>query len=542
MVQQFFVTVITSNEASIYSSAYSNDIVHFPTFGEWISSPSYWIYIPLSFIIVYYSTKVSNIIGVLIKFFWITLLLLTFLDLIGIIYSGEWGIEIVFQCLFANIFGSLALSSGFTLSLFASEKLSKLLIYSQHFGHILAALAPLAIGIVVSVVIYLLLSIFYNVTPSKVHIVAKAPFSGSYGVDDSSKKQNFGFLAEASQRSPVHWTGFTEPFELSWFINKPKVGSYTVGFFQGCYSFKDLKSLGTVSPHIMGEVSSFKMRLDKGMAGFSIEGGENLRLTNQNIAHMFWVKDNEKQKGISISIYKSFHEILEFQNHSEIGYLIYFSLVDSKGPTSRELELSIDGKKMTLIFEPSPLIRRDSKGHCASLLLPSAQKTVLVSELFVGAIVRISPSGPLLTHRFKPSANTKIKGFEGWLTADAPKTEDISKIMTTGALTYLSLKKGISELWLDGEKKELSELSNTVVQGEFSAQFNDNGALNLNGSGLVSVNQQRLSKTRWEKVGWEAKLVLFGGLPTFFVWLLHLLIRLVKLDYGFSVLSQRGQL
>lgn len=544
--QTLVISILTSDQASIYGSVHGDGIVEYPALGEWIFLQYDAWFLLVALFAVLYAVQTRFAKKLFIDFAVAVALLMTLLDVSrGVIYGGLTA-QFVVENIVSNLVGALIMACIFLLMLAASRWARMALRSHSRLAFWAPLFLPVLIGLLVGCLMFYGSTLLLNPSMASFEAKVSPPTSGfTIPPKNASEKDAFDFFDHAVQTAAnVSWTGSSESLALEWRRESDRRG-YRVDIYgiEGCASGNGVEELvrGGSAIHSFDDVGEIGLSMSDGPSDFlliplSIKGAHVQ--FKEDGPSMYWLSEGKKERSLSLSLFSDAASELSFWSHSE-PLLLYFSgpLLDVSGqkPKTRSLQASfaVDGVEHRIEFKPKEKYLEEDPIGCSLLDRSPVMSGTYVhenAEIYAGVAIRLTPprSGrDILDERVD---KVRVTGVGGWLTVkDAPR-KDVLRIISPGILYGFAAHSGLEEFYAHGERYQVGrDDSIQATDGSIRVALDSSGSLFVSGQArAIYLSGSRANKTRWEQIDWSGRAVLLAIFPLAGAFFWRVLARLLR--------------
>lgn len=556
-VQSYVFALLNSDIPSVYGSAYKDEFVTLPKLGTWIATAFEWHFMTMSAALAYVIERQRHPRRVAATITVTSLLVLSIFDLgFGMYYnmlSPKWFGE----NLSGNIIGALIISGVIVIALAMANFCYRHAPTTMEAARrAAAATAFIIIGGACSCVVYYICDLFYYTLPVKLEAYVAAPARGA-AIPKVSKSETgepetdrpFSFLPKDEMTANLSWQSGDGPFSVQ--LNEklaPLNYDIAITLLSGCMGVKQVKELKPSSPWVKLEgVKSFAVFVDPGMTFFDSLFPEKEKqrvelITEETISFHFG--QDEESKDMKMTQFVSPDSILRVDTrYRKQGFLFYFALMDSTDKKiklmPRTVTMKVDGEPLTIAFSAPPDRSESDRLGCQRMTQGEAPSTPNIFHVTPHTII----GGVLIEVERQPSKTIEgevfatqyaIRGGAGWVWAYGLKPSEMESD-TLGKLELFQMQGNISDLVIDGISVAPRPADVYTAQGEFAGTYTREGKLRVTGrANQLWRDKARMNPTKWENLGWEAKIFLLGALGALGAMLLRMLIVSLKKEQEFE--------
>lgn len=546
-IQHYSLSLLNSEVPSVYGAAYEDNLVQFPPISTWISSAFSWNFLIIAALISIYSTKNTDPIGIAWRTTISSFLALSIFDAGYGIYHTQFSARWIAENLVSNFVGGILIAALLTSILAAADFIYAHTPIGNTSKIIATSIAVVLAGLFICCLAYYLSLFFYKPLKVKFEAYLLPPSSGSVLLHPEENLQNskdhkealkFSFFPQESFAKKASWTGIGE---IKIKMPSPKNDSrhnVSISLFSGCLSVDQAIQLDSISPFLMSYgATSLEIAFDEGQASLFIPDSENETSkfkTTSSQAILFSLEKEEKPKTLKIIQFVGTDATLEFYNPtgSQTFFLTAPTLKshdDQAELISRNLKIRIDEQETPIKLNPPSNPKASESVTCSPL--PAMQNkpntgsetiTLNPASMVVGVLVTVDQVKQSFPLRFD---NTKfhVTGLNGWISLSRQKSE-IPEYLPLGSMKMLQVRGNIADLTLDGASTPTRPLDTYTVTGNLEATHGEQGKVRIYGwADRLWRDNDRMNKTYWEKLDWEAKALIATPLGVLFLLLSKLI-------------------
>lgn len=534
-LQYYSFSALSKDAPNIYSSAYQDGYVQWPSLWNWYFVTSNWIFVSIGIICTLYCLKRTRIIDVSISLWICISTCLTILDLALWTISANHSVDFLLECVISNVIGGGAAASilfaslGFTTSLKNNNINSNLAL--------LNSLIICSISTLCSISLYYVFFFFYQPLSVDLDLVYRSPLAGYATVSDKPFKSDsteadradfkkFSWLPAEGLAGSISTSGSSKDLRLHW---TPTTGrrsfELSIAIFLDCVIPDPAKLRRIARLTSLDANKSLSIQFDPKGADLETESLTlvGLPMKNKEIS-MFWLSDGPKLNTFRLTDFASKSRAVWAEANGPLNIAVTAPLLDlaakTKKVSPRTLTIVNGTERRTIRFIPKARIMAKHIGTCTSI--PNL-RTVLrdkhdlsyeVEGIGVTVLLSLKEIDGQNIEISREKAGIKIEGIDGWLSLKDIEKEDLSDV-SIGSTSTLGLYGSVSELMLDGSSYPVRPIDNIVAIGDFDGRFINSGQVRFSGRAVqVWKNQRRVNLTRWERTSTEYQLALVGALIT----------------------------
>lgn len=560
--QTYSVALLTSQEASIYSSAYSNTLILYPSLTEWMESTWSFMYFAIALLIIVLSTRKREARTILLTGSIVSFVVLTATDWTWmIVHSGAESTPMV-QNILANLIGGPIVCSILLLLMNATDSVSHASGDHALLRRCARPLIPLLLGLATMISAYYLITLFYNPTKSTVDVVLHPPVSGQFSTaelnwppgsmesvsrDGGEAAGPFGiFSTQSPLPESLRWVGNGSSFRATWSRLSDGESDVSVSIFDGCVDgAAPTEKLGVSGITEFHKVSQLSLSVDDGTISASVGATESsgyFRMPSEPVG-LYWLENGSEEGTVKLSTFVGKDAQMSYWNPYGIQRLklsvsMFGERLGEEGRTAlvdRKISLKVNGEEKVYEFFPNDQVKSNDRISCESISNHDLDLgKVALSSLVATIVLDIRPRVETLSGAIARADKDKmsISGLNGWLSADLLPPDNVGKMIAAGRVGMFSFSGGESRFTLNGEKVDVLRDQSVVLNyGQIQVASTRAGELHVTGrADAIYLNQDRLNRTRWEKLDWPIRLLIISGLQILIIWLASRLLSLVRED------------
>ncbi|WP_454257268.1 hypothetical protein [Pseudoxanthomonas mexicana] len=473
-----------------------------------------------------------------------------------VILLMDWNLLSVeaIQCLVANLIGAPIVAAILLGMIALAEWFAVVLKEHRLIRSVLSSAAPVLCGLASLFLAHYSITLFYKPTESRVLLRGGEEVYAYYGasppkadastsnaelpsrVEATSRAENFQIFGE-QVRIPrqFYWDGQAKEFEANWRNESGSKYDLEIRVLDGCSGAPSIGVLEKARPLRLQEVDQVAIGGDDGLVTMYVGLGEDLGYfkATQDDVGMFWLTESngEDVKSYGIQRFVGENTQVTYWNPTgniDLGISRLLISHDEKGrgyPAKQKISLFVDGERLDITFMPDESARWDDKVSCKAVNLPEdtsdvAIRSALYASVFLSLVPRDKTIRTALSRR--EGDQFKLKGINGWLAVDGVRGDEVGSFVTSGKVSMIGLSAGVKELELNDEEIEVEKGDRVHAMGELSISVEGGELLARGKVEAISKNESRINRTRWERMEWPARAILFGGVPTLLLSLLSL--------------------
>ncbi|MQR00979.1 hypothetical protein [Glaciimonas soli] len=548
-LQLYLLSLLTSPENSIYSSAYGDSFIKFPGINTWFNG-MLWPFTLVSAFFIFFVRKATNYRDVFVIAIVYFCFALTVLDLYAAFVQINGSNKInIFQCVISNIFGSLLIASYVLLVFRFTELILSFTRTHVSLQRVLALASPPVIGFAVSASAYYVCTLFFSLTPAKIDILLD-PSTFGYYTSNISKKQGelssatekkFGLFSEGGNFNGDLEVINQTPLVFSWKkSDRPGIYKGSIMLYTGCLPYNLPTKVSQPDNTItFDNLNNLQVEIDSGITQLLInsKSGANGEVAIDNEAlNIYWLSQDLKTKLLTLNRFPGSNSTLDYWSSSNklkayvSTYLIKSDKMQNSSLQPRRIKINADGVRYDLNFESKKTLNFEDKFYCNPItktkFVPGIKVNISDMAIAVGIILQIERKTPVDSFSSNRKNALHINGINGWVSVKNLSNQDASIITSRGLVKDLSFTGGVKSFEMDGAKINASPFEKfTVKNGNLLGSLEPTGQLRFVGEAqAIFKDQSRLNKTRWERLDSSIKLLFLSVVATLFSSLFWLVV------------------
>ncbi|EMS99432.1 hypothetical protein H009_02428 [Agrobacterium tumefaciens str. Cherry 2E-2-2] len=537
LLQRYLVALLTSDETSIYGSAFQQQAVSLPRLNDWFGAAIAWPFPFISLIVVLLSASSPSIKQIFLKLSLFGFATLTVFDFGYSLLNNTISIPSVFENIVINFVGSIgaAAIAAFLLAIanygFCSFHWS---IWPRR---AIAGLLVVLGSALALCVIYYLTDFFYRPRPAKIDLMAEAPSHGfiiakstseramNFKAIDGQSDEQFSLISQVDQSSSLNWRA-PKNAKISWSTeDRNQSGQIEISLYTGCGPSNSTPNLPeNTSVFRAAGVLSLSLWHDWGAWDTTIiaeneNGASELSGTD---ASFFSIDPSSKGDGLDLQQMAANNSIVTYSGGTD-PLEVFMITPPAKPEEAKEaapsLHVNVDGVEHVIRVTSSADYDSAETVSCSPApTIQSFEKRSLDlgASSLAGIRVRISPT---LRPGALPNNVVKMSGDGGFLTI---KTVDTKSLRTNSAkrIDMVALSGNLKSATVNGSERALKSGDEYVAIGDNIKGSFVSGILKISGSAeLLWENNVRANQTKWEILPIEYKIALFACLSSAFLWI-----------------------
>lgn len=532
-IQRYFFALINSDAPTIYESAHRGDVVQYLSLGHWLSTAVYFVLMGLAVAVA--AVRNSKARHVFAYTMFAAFVVLMVVDLGLGIYERRLTLAFLFENIVANSFGS-AILAFLVIAILIGRVLS--LEYAPgplQLRQAIAAIFTAGTGVLFSVFLYYAALLFYQPLPQRLSAYLGQPLSGFMAAEAIPKERSTDgedalpafLLVPGIAGTSGRWLSAEGPLEVIWGTRGAKrTVDVSVELYEGCPRSPTTNTQKSARPWVFKNTKELRVSFDPGISEFFTLKSEKqreftLKLETEN--PLFYRVDRDATSNnltVTQSTYKE--TTLTFSDvPDQLAFYIAAPLFAPTGKddiqvSKRTLRIAADDRSHTITFEPAQQVSRTTPTQCRTIsasVAAGAEHGAIGVNTYAGAIVRIQQVAPFEWHNDDAGA-LRVKGEGGSITVSEISDQNWGR-GHDGGVGLMSFSGNIISLELDGVQSTARLFDNFAVYGDLQGRVEQSGKMRLTGTAkAIWRDRHRLSPTRWERLPWEARLMLLSLLGT----------------------------
>lgn len=553
-LQLYFVSLVGSDEPSVYGSAYSNAVAPFPRLADWLIAAFEWRFLLIGGLAASCACRASTSRG-------------QFAAVATACFAGLCILDVFDWFLLpSRVLGQLLVSFGANLvgSAVAATLLLAVLSFQERTwaaaGQAIRAALLLLAGLAVSIVVYYALLFFYKPLPVRISLTASHPFSGGFAPhprgpavkrlmnsDDHDLARDgsgaFGLLPESASGGRGEVNSPAGRLRVRWRRNRPD-GDFvaSLAFYADCLGYDQVAKLSKVQGMTaLSDVDALDLRFDAGQTFLDIPAHPRNGFSYDEPQPALVTTDVEKA-GTTVTYFSAGRGRLRNVGPERQEFFLNAMLMKSvKGDVimvPRALRIVVNGVPQRVRFASTGTINPHAAMKCRALSLSGlgrvdpSRGVIRVAQSHLtsaGVLVRLTPAHQRSTTVLRtPVHSVEVSGGNGWfaVTGIAP---DRLKNGYLGITDFLIVNRGIEELSVDGVRVDVVKSSRAAITGDLSGSYDEEGDVHVEGSAQAAwLNGRRLNPTKWERLSNELRIFVLTTIAAVAAALGRLMVRLLR--------------
>ena len=530
-VQTYIFALITSDDASIYGSAYQHQMVRLPKLDDWFDSAVAWPHVGIGFIVVALSGSTSGVKQLFHRIALFGFLTLLLFDIGYGLVQSQLSYVSLFQNLIANFLGAIAAAALAVILVEAANYGFSAFNWNLWARRAIAGAVVLLCGALALCSIFYSTDFFYRPRPTTIDLTAGPPSYGFLIAEAAPKgsrliekgqediKAPFSLLSTAAASKHLNWRT-PEKLRIDWSSKDPEPRyKVAVSLYSGCSQKVDVKLLPRVAETDIkfDNVRTLSFWNDWGIWDATVTvAGDTGKIKVAGIdASFFSIKRNVDGKALDLEQFVPTGKTTKAEVDGGSERINIFMLLPPIAPeglssTNSVLHLDVDGKAHEL--DVIATLADKEKAACT---------TMPAGELFssgkwfaetpgLGVNLEIIPEKTLGKSKLPSPIN--LAGSGGWISLDGVDPSDLDA-PNDKRINMISITGDIKSVDLGGTDISAKAEDNFLAYGDRLLGGISSGSLKISGTAdLLWINSARASKTKWEVLPLEYKLLVLTAL------------------------------
>ena len=556
-VQSAFTAFMSGDKSSLYEGMFGAGLVQFPSFGTYIQTAFSYQYLVSGLLV---SAAIAWINSKRQFLIWVAIAIaasLTTIDVInGAISQQDFGVSVI-----CNILAGIILAL-FSFTIVANISFIKYPSDGNKFiERAMWVVWPATYFFILAAIIFFILAFIMKIPASTVSIRLNPPMSGYFlstdparcnqantsstnrvtcsgkteGTDDEGKLSVLSVFSPNSG-SDTKWLGVGKKLSIDW--RKKNSASLGVSFrmAQGCQTRDQLNKALKIPPFAKNVINGdINIGVDDGLSQFqpiSSDYTGQIRLDDDDPSTaQFWIvpasNDSSKLNVQRFIRNGSIHLTDQFKPLSyEIG--IFFSNEKNGNLAPRHFVITTTNPNLTKSIEvkiDSRPINPNSQVRCEELKVSPVDGgyVAMARTPLVSLLVSVE-NGEKVPYQFLKNPDIlEITGINGWVSNDGFEKSKIDNFIKVGKVAGISVFGVISDVQVNEKSIATGPTSTLMISGPLSVTSDGTSIMILGDAHYMSLNDHRLTLTRWESLDTALRAAILVGVPTILYFLLRLL-------------------
>jgi hypothetical protein len=519
-VQFFLSALVEGNASTLYGTAFNEGIADFPNLIDWLATSLNPIFLLIGAAIGIAVASSHDLRHLILRTFLVSWTALALLDTAADLF---WRTEPqLLEDILGDTSGAIVLCGVIAMITLAYESINDS-ISQLHTGYRrITPLLPLIGSLAISLAVYLIFFVVYQPVPVPLEAVLTKTSSGFVGSPadpqaaqrflNSDDPQSFSGLPKDKIGGRLTFTSVRETLPVHWRrVNGAARFGAIITLVANCVPDFDDGKLPSGRPTIsLSGVKDIQATFENMFAQLTIRGDDLRYFSPLSSGRIYYLGTGRKSLELSqfsegSSLYvDSEGDIRLFLSTPMIGLRRHVGTL-----SSRVLKLGVDGRNYRFDF-PARLGRPGDKANCRVIPANSNTEPIVTAGVVIALHREDHPFAfgqPASRVGLGPStAHFEISD----ISPDRLKSNELGRLHR---ITFSA-----SSILVDGKSLPLTDRTRFLADGSFDARFNDEPAIELNGTatGLWQDNV-RLNPTRWERIPIEFRIPLLGALFTLLI-------------------------
>lgn len=530
-LQQYTVGLLSSEQPSVYGSAYAEALITFPTVGEWVALSLHPLFFGMALIIATFAVRSNGFTAIVVRLGLSSFLVLSTADIFAALIGGRFSFSQSMTDILANFAGSIV------IAVLMSALLRLFEIIAAWQQPVLArALVPAASAVViaslfVSLVAYFCIQYFYRPMPVDLAITAKPEISGAYALRRraTASSRPVRLLPEMMRGGSAQITSPGGHLQVRWDRHTtPIIYDARIDLYADCIDRDPGKLPPSRDAIVWRDVSTLSASFDTGMSALNIGDDGSGRYDYADTPPVFyWITD--MADGIGVQYFATENAVLHRLQADTVDYYLSASLARTDGKVShrisRTVTITADGEPIRIQMPKPTRFDPKQKLRCTSLQAGSPadlpgrvaidNKPLMPPSTVIGGVrVRLTPrSAPAIDAPYPRPTTLAVSRMNGWIAIEKLNKDDFRN-RTLGTADFLVFKEG---LIVDGAKVEVAPDTQITAFGSFDGVVTKAGEVRYSGTAqAVWKDFKRVNPTKWERLAIEIQLFILTTLLGFF--------------------------
>lgn len=557
-VQTYLFSLLNSDVPSVYGSAYREVLNEFPALSTWVSAGFAWQYLLMALSITLVAIKGSEPRLIAWRAALASFLILSTFDIGFGLFQGDLTATWAVANAVGNLLGGIVIAAILIAILSFADFLYLHVPVSNLSRSAIAAGSALLGGLFCCCLVYYITDLFYNPLPVKfethfaapamVAVVAKE-ISQSLAPKVEDEARQFSLVPPNTIAGNATWTSVEGMLSVKMLTgNEGLKYQVSVTILSGCTTRDEVKKLSAVVPWlVVDDVDDLEVSFDSGSTDF-FTMNQKMQASKFKIGtgtvSMFNIDQDSTSKLLKVTQYVDDKAYLEFHSTDEQSFLLLAPVLGSISKKTsllpRILMLKIGKQIFSFKFDPPRNARRNEKVVCSvrgNIQGQSKAELGFISigpvDLFAGVLVKVSRKENALLAS-EEDIGFRVSGGGGFLALGGLQPEQLAN-HSLGSLQMLQVRGNVTDLVLDDSTATALPLNTYTAVGELQTAYGIEGKLRVSGQAKrLWKDQSRMNPTKWEKLGWEAKLFILGLMGSVAAFLWHFLAQRLRANKRFT--------
>lgn len=556
-VQSVFTSFMAGEKSSLYEDMFGKGVAQIPSFGEYVLMAFSHQFLIAGLIVAiavaFINSKRRFILLVSIT----ASICLTTIDIInGAISTPEFLVSVLCNILAGILLAlfSLTIVTNISIVKIASEG-------NKIIERLLWVTWPAIYYFALAGTIFVALSFLMKIPSSSVSLRVAPPMSGyiqsgdlkhcdntpsvegiksTCSKDSGSKSsgEEFNVLSTYSPKdgSENKWVGIGDKLSIDWIKKNKTPLKLSLRMAQGCSTTDQLKKMLKKRPFYEEEVSGdSSTQIDSGLSQFNIissdYSGEIKVSDKKPYASQFWVTpstSDSSKLSVQRFIYNGHMHFTD--QFKPLSYGLSLFPYGKKDELLKHRHITINSKvakeikSIEVKFDIKD-INPNLKLRCEELKVTPASDGYAASATIpmVNLIVSVDHEENISYSDIEHPDELNLNGINGWVSNDGFERSRIDKFVKVGKTGGVSVFGAISDVQVNEERITTGSTSTLVISGDLSVTSDGPSIMIYGDADYMSLNDHRLTLTRWESLDTAIRAAVVFGIPTVLYFLLRLL-------------------
>jgi len=561
-LQAAFTALLSGDQSSLYDGMYAGGVGNFPSFG-FLMKLAFWPpYLlcgaAVALTMVWSNTKRRFLIQVT----FVAAIGLTAIDMMG----GDSDLHLMSVSIICNFIGGAVLALVSLIIVANASSITRFVSDgNKYVERIVWTFWPAVCYLIFGCALFLVTEFIIKIPLTTVSIRLSPPMSGyvssidpvecslfkaSNGGDSAncasmaSSKDNdaekFGVLSEFSpvKSGEKKWLGLGKELVVNWKKKNSAVVSATYRMVQGCQTRGQLKQMLKL-PFFErdADIGGLLISTNKGLTQFQIidsdyTGKINLNDKDSTISEFLINLSTTDSSKLIVNRFVdngSLHFTDQFKTiNYEIGLSPFTGERGSPMMKSRRLNLVEGGSRTTrfidIKFDDGPINPNLVVG-CTELKVKALKGGYSATAITpdVSLIVSIDHAKEVTYSDLERPDIIEVNGINGWVSSDGFEKARVDNIVKSGRFGMLSAFGAVSDVQVNEKVFGVGPTSTVQLSGKLFGTSDGPSILITGKADYMTLNDHRMTPTRWESLDIEMRVAIILGVPTILLFLLALL-------------------
>lgn len=534
VIQDMVDALLFGSQANLIDSAYEGGVaIGAGALSNWAMSPHILtLLLPCLLVLLITSKQTDSTHKNLTMFAGLYAVLCTSDTLIRLVYKDVDFGSLTTHYIY-NFFGTIAILIIYKIILLANHQLQCLVNVGQSsYSRLIEILIVVASSLLYLILMFVIYTSTMTVAPSHVSITLSPPFDFFY---DSDMHDGFDISIEKNKHKTIDWRFFSTDISINYQINDSVQTDLEVRILNSCGfspTTEEIKKTLTQPPVFsLDGISNTSLWIDDGQI--------DMKLINDNVVNSHLNLNADGLSQVNISQDGEEYRISKFisdgatVNHNNWGgttsYAFFLSDFLPKNDTPiRHVKISSENLDKEFKFSFPRLTQdKQSEVSCVNVPLNDGNNYAMTTSI-AGLVLTFTTNQRQISWTNQEGENnTTIKGLNGWVYKDSVSENDLKKVINSGHLNFLVGSASIKSLQVDGKPFTVHDIHGIAIRdGEIYASRTSNGTIRIIGdAGVFFFENNRVSRSRWEKLGTEYQIAILTVLLSIIVFSLSQLLK-----------------